>query len=162
MVTGPDGPVRGARVTAVAADVDGDGGEVVQQLAAAVTGADGRYQLHAVTGTVTLAVSAPGFATSQRDITLGRADVARRTREEDLTLVDARSRLHGEVRDDDGAPLGGVVVRVTRGPTSDRRAVTAPDGSFRIAGVVDGSYQLELVVAGRAPQPARCRRRQRW
>ncbi len=157
VVSGPDGPVRGARVTAVAADVEGSSGEVVQQLAAAVTGADGRYQLRAVTGAVTLAVSAPGFATSQRDVVLGRADLARRTRQEDLTLVDARSRLHGEVRDDDGAPLGGVVVRVTRGPTADRRAVTAPDGSFRIAGVVDGSYQLELVVPGRAPQPAALR-----
>lgn len=153
VITGPDGPVRGAQVTAVAATEVGSG-EVVQQLAAAVTDDLGRYQLRAVTGAVTLTVSAAGFATSQRDIVLGRADLTRRTRDEDVTLVDARARLHGEVRDDDGAPLGGVVVRVTRGPTSDRRTVSAPDGSFRISGVVDGSYQLELVAPGRAPQPA--------
>lgn len=148
VVTGPDGPVAGAQVVATAVPDDGDGAEaaeVVHQLAAAITGPDGRYELRAVRGTVEVRVAARGFGVSQRVVALGANPAPRR---EDFALVRARARLFAEVRDAAGAPVAGVSARVVAGPTMDRRALTGPDGAFVIRDVVDGAYRLELRAPG--------------
>jgi hypothetical protein len=73
VVTGPDGPIAGAQVVATAVpddDASGEAAEVVHQLAAALTGPDGRYELRAVRGTVEVRVVARGFGVSQRVVAL--------------------------------------------------------------------------------------------
>jgi murein DD-endopeptidase MepM/ murein hydrolase activator NlpD len=148
VVTGPDGPIAGAQVVATAVpddDASGEAAEVVHQLAAALTGPDGRYELRAVRGTVEVRVVARGFGVSQRVVALGAGATPRR---EDFSLVRAAARLFAEVRDATGAPVAGVSARVVGGPTADRRAVTGLDGAFIIRDVVDGAYRLELRAPG--------------
>lgn len=58
--------------------------------------------------------------------------------------------LSGEVKDEEGLPLPGVMVRAT-GPSASKSAVTEPDGKFEIKDLRPGVYDLTLEISGFAP-----------
>jgi len=133
-------PVAGARVVA-----EEGAGESSHRVATAYTDARGEYELHAVSGKVVLAASASGYGAAERAIDLGAGGKDRAQRE-DFELVVADGKLFGEVRDDTGRGVGGVTVKILEGPTTRRRTVTDPSGSFLITGVPRGDYVLELAA----------------
>jgi hypothetical protein len=70
--------------------------------------------------------------------------------------------IEGQVRDDDGAPVGGAVIRVLSAgaigascPFPLPRVTAGPDGSFRIEHVPPGAVDLAVAVAGDPKRAAR-------
>ena len=120
----------------------------------AVTGADGSYVIHAV-GDSTYRVHAAddpgayleayyGVPDSTTDfsaaalVTVSGADVSGI----DIRLfAKPATGISGTVRDPDGHPLGGVDISAN-GDAGGAGATTASDGTYRIAGLGAGDYQL--------------------
>lgn len=68
-------------------------------------------------------------------------------------LLRGESVVAGRVVGPDGTPLAGVEVTLRAGGEAlDAHAVSSPDGSFRIAGVAPGSYQV-VCALGRVLEP---------
>jgi len=134
-VTGGRGPIAGAIVVAGAGN-----GETAHKVASTTTSAQGEFTLRALSGAITLSVTAPGHGTMER--TLELADQGPRRRE-DFSLVIENAQLRGQVLAPDGGPAGAAVVRVVDGPT--RRTITTDAGGrFVIDHAAAGSYQLEV------------------
>lgn len=134
-VVGRDGPIAGAMVTAGAG-----GGEASTKIASTLTSAQGDFTLRALSGAITLSVTAPGHGVVERSISLGDAGPRRR---EDFSLVVENSQLRGQVIASDGGPAVGVIVRVAEGPTK-RQVVTDRTGKFSIDRAAAGAYVLEV------------------
>ncbi len=64
-------------------------------------------------------------------------------------------RITGRVLDSTGAPLGNATVALAGARPG--RATTAADGSFSIAGLPDGEYELTAALVGFAPSTSRVR-----
>lgn len=137
-VLGREGAIAGATIVAGAGS-----GESVHKLANAYTSAAGEFTLHSLTGRVTLSVSAPGYGTLERVITLG--DRAGQHRE-DFSLVIENAQLRGQVLAPDGGSAGPVSLRIIDGPTR-RRAATDATGRFTVDRVATGTYTIELAAA---------------
>jgi iron complex outermembrane receptor protein len=60
---------------------------------------------------------------------------------------DATGTLTGEVKDEEGMVLPGVVV-LANGPSGSKSAITGPDGRFEIKDLTPGSYDLKLELTG--------------
>ncbi len=134
-VVGRDGPVAGAIVTAGAGS-----GEGVAKIASTMTSAQGDFTLRALSGAVTISVTAPGHGVVERTLSLGDAGPRRR---EDFSLVIENAQLRGQVIAPDGGPAINVTVRVTEGPTR-RQVITDRTGKFTIDRAATGSYVLEI------------------
>jgi murein DD-endopeptidase MepM/ murein hydrolase activator NlpD len=118
-VAGRDGPISGATIIATSGS-----GETAQEIASGRTSATGEFTLRALSGTITLAITAPGHGTVERTLALGQG----RRHREDFLLATENARLFGQVLAADGVPAEQVTVRVLEGPT--RRRATA-DASAR-------------------------------
>jgi vitamin B12 transporter len=62
-------------------------------------------------------------------------------------LAADRGALNGVIRTIGGSPVPQIALRV-EGPGCDRAVVSGPDGRFRLAGLVAGSYSLKLEAPG--------------
>lgn len=151
-VVGRDGPIAGALVTAGA-----NGGEASTKIASTLTSAQGDFTLRALSGAVTLSVTAPGHGIVERALSLGDAGPRRR---EDFSLVVENTQLRGQVLAADGGPAAGVVVRVAEGPTK-RSVITDRTGKFTIERAAGGSYILE-VSGGDYPPTRTAAQSDRW
>ncbi len=134
-VVGREGPIAGALVTAGAGN-----GEGAAKIASTVTSAQGDFTLRALSGPVTLSVTAPGHGIVERTLSLGDAGPRRR---EDFSLVVENAQLRGQVIAPDGGPAVNVTVRVADGPTR-RQVITDRTGKFTIDRAAAGSYVLEI------------------
>lgn len=130
-VLGRNGPIAGARITAIAGT-----GESAHEVVSIF--ATGPYSLRAMTGTITIAVSAPGHTTIERQVTLQGL-----RRREDFTLAAEDAVLRGQVHAGDGGLPGNITLRVVDGPTR-RRAVADATGRFEMSRIARGSYLLEV------------------
>ena len=118
--------------------------------AAAVTGADGSYQIGALAaGSYTVRFEGDiGYFTEWFDdapdeasatpVVVGRDQVVSGI---DAQLFDGAA-ISGTVTDEDGDPLEGITVSV-RGPTR-RSAITGPNGFYRLAGLTSGKYIVQF------------------
>jgi hypothetical protein len=145
-VLGKDGAIDGAMVTA-----DVGFGEGANKVAMTYTNHAGEFVLRALTGKVTLTVSAPGYGDIDRAIALADTDTQRR---EDFTLVVENGQLRGQIVAPDGGAAGPVEIRVLEGPTK-RHAVSDATGKFAVDRVAMGSYVVELTAADYPPLRAR-------
>jgi hypothetical protein len=134
-VVGREGPIAGAMVTAGAG-----GGEATTKIASTLTSATGDFTLRALSGSITLSVTAPGHGVVERALALGDAGPRRR---EDFSLVVENSQLRGQVLAPDGGPAVNVIVRVAEGPTK-RQVITDKTGKFTIDRAAAGTYVLEV------------------
>jgi murein DD-endopeptidase MepM/ murein hydrolase activator NlpD len=135
-VAGRDGPISGATIIATSGS-----GETAQEIASGRTSATGEFTLRALSGTITLAITAPGHGTVERTLALGQG----RRHREDFLLATENARLFGQVLAADGVPAEQVTVRVLEGPTR-RRATADASGRFDLP-VAAGSYLLEVTAA---------------
>ncbi len=133
-VIGRDGPIPGATIVAGASV-----GESAHTIATSYAAAQGDYTLRALSGAITVTVTAPGYGAVERTLVL---DSGGRARREDFTLVIENAQLRGQLLAPDGGPPGAVALRVIDGPTH-RRAVTDASGRFTIDHVATGNYVLE-------------------
>ena len=109
--------------------------------------AQGRFRLEGIgPAPVTLSARAPGHAIGERrEVKAG--DVV------DIVLFPG-STIRGTVRDDDGRPVGGALVRAEvdrawgQEPPPEK---TDPEGRFELAGVTPGEYSIVARQGGRAP-----------
>lgn len=132
-ITTRNGPLAGATVIASTGF-----GETASKVATTTSNAQGEFTLRALSGTVTVAVSAPKYGETSRTIDLAGRDSSRA----DFSLVVEDATLRGLVR----SPFGGVAgasVRIVEGPTR-RSAVTDAAGQFTIQPVATGRYVLEV------------------
>ncbi|MEJ7602595.1 MAG: carboxypeptidase regulatory-like domain-containing protein [Kofleriaceae bacterium] len=136
-VLGRDGAIAGATIVA-----GGGTGESVHKLSNAYTNAAGEFTLHSLTGRIMLSVTAPGYGTIERVVTLD--DRARHA--EDFVLTIENAQLRGQVLAPDGGTAGLVSIRIVDGPPR-RRATTDAMGRFSIDRVAGGAYTIELAAA---------------
>ena len=132
-VTGPDGPVE-ARVELVGTDH--------------VTTSDaetGAFELRAPAGDYTLRISRYGLSTHTQDVTVSPTSPV--TVAATLTAV-GDGALTGTVSDEVGAPLPGASVTLDGAPLDP--VLTGEDGTFELAAVAAGSWQLQVDLAGYA------------
>jgi murein DD-endopeptidase MepM/ murein hydrolase activator NlpD len=148
-VTGRAGALDGAMVTAVTGF-----GETEHKVGMTYTTRTGEFALRALTGKVTLTVSATGYGDAERTITLDDTNPSRARRREDFVLVIEDGQLRGQVLAPDGGVAGPVSVRVLEGP-SRRRAITDARGQFALDRVATGSYLVELASADYPPLRAK-------
>ncbi|HWO19796.1 MAG TPA: carboxypeptidase regulatory-like domain-containing protein [Kofleriaceae bacterium] len=148
-VTGRDGPVDGATITAAAGL-----GETAHKVALTYTTRTGEFSLRALTGKITLTVSASGYGDVDRAITLDDTNPSRARQREDFALVIEDGQLRGQVLAPDGGAADGISVRVIEGP-SRRSAVTDALGQFALDRVASGSYLVEVTSAEHPPLRAR-------
>jgi murein DD-endopeptidase MepM/ murein hydrolase activator NlpD len=134
-VLGRDGPIAGATITATSGS-----GESASKLAASYTNAAGEYGLHAVSGNVTLVVTAPGYGDGERTLVVDDGPGARH---EDFELIIEDAQLRAQVLAPDGGVAGPVDVVVLQGPTH-RRVTTNASGEILLDHVAAGTYTLEL------------------
>jgi hypothetical protein len=137
-VTDPSGaPLAGASVRLIASPD--------RVIATCLTGANGRYDLPAVTaGSYTLEVSAAGYYGGTETVTIGGADEMRH-----FTLILAAHRISGAVTDPSGAPLAGAAVRLIASPDGVIATyLTGANGRYDLPAVPAGSYTLEVSAAG--------------
>jgi hypothetical protein len=109
--------------------------------------AQGRFRLEGIgSSPFTLSARAPGHAIGERRDVKAGAVV-------DVVLFPG-STLRGMVRDDDGRPVSGALVRAEadrfwgKEPPPER---TDPEGRFEMAGVTPGEYEVVARLGGRAP-----------
>ena len=135
-VVGPDRrPVPGARLVAV---TTGDSIE-------AATDDRGGFAINVPVGKLTLQASAPGLAPAPPQILA--------VTEEGITgievVLQAGRTISGKVFDPDGSPVEGASVAARgRMPVAAREVTTGADGTFEIAGLTDGPFEL---TAKKAP-----------
>ncbi len=108
--------------------------------------AEGRFTLSGLKrGKYSLGASAPGFvAANWVETTTGGGEVT--------LVLKAGERISGVVRDEDGDALGGVPVRAQSANNNNRgrnrwggqSVYTAPDGSFELADLPEGAYDLTV------------------
>ncbi|MBA2539235.1 MAG: carboxypeptidase regulatory-like domain-containing protein, partial [Deltaproteobacteria bacterium] len=151
-VVGRDGPVPGASVIA-----NTGSGESAAKVAAITTSAQGEFTLRALSGTITLAVSAPGYGVVERQLALGDYGPRRR---EDFSLLLENAQLRGQVLAADGGAAPNVTVRIVEGPTR-RQAITDRAGRFTIERAAAGNYVLE-VGGGDFPLTRAAAQADRW
>ncbi|HEU0034122.1 MAG TPA: carboxypeptidase regulatory-like domain-containing protein [Kofleriaceae bacterium] len=144
-VLGRDGPIAGATITAGAGV-----GESAQKVATTYTSNTGEYALRALTGTITLSVTAPGYGVIERTVSLAETAPGRTRQREDFTLVIENAQLRGQVLAPDGGPAGAVSLRIVDGPTR-RSALTDATGRFTLDRVAVGRYTVELAAADYPP-----------
>jgi hypothetical protein len=107
--------------------------------------ADGRFELTDVPfGAATLEITAQGYSTTRRDVTVDSAPAAVA-----VTLDPAipPAQIRGLVRDFAGRPVAATVVIEPIGAT----AAVRPDGGFEIE-VKPGSYDVVITAKGYSPQ----------
>ncbi len=142
-VLGPDGAaVIGARVS-LAGDEGGPGN--FGGTASATTDGDGYYRLdNLAAGAVSVQATCESYPRAVRDaqLTAGANHV-------DLQFTGGQD-VSGFVRDDTGAAVTRADVRLATGdrPFGGYTAQSGDDGAFRIAGIVDGDYQLTATRSG--------------
>lgn len=151
-VVGRDGPIAGALVTAGSSS-----GEAITKIASTMTSAQGDFTLRALSGAITLSVTAPGHGVVERTLALGDAGPRRR---EDFSLVVENAQLRGQVLAPDGGPAAQVTVRVIEGPTR-RQTITDRTGKFTIERAAAGAYVLE-VSGGDYPTTRASAQADRW
>lgn len=136
------GPVAGARVDAAALSRIARASDAV---ATTMTDSDGRYKLTVAMGQLLVGVSHPDYAPQARYVDVGAGGAVA-----SFSLVPG-ALIEGVVRDDKTKePIAGaaVVGRRDRGGVMMRaeggvhRAVSGPDGRFRLTGLVPGAYEL--------------------
>ena len=125
-----------------------------------VTGGDGEAAFeNLAAGSYGYRIAAPGRPplVAATPIRLAAGEMRRL----EVRLVDRNRVLAGTVVDQDGAPVAGLTVkaRLYRPPAdagllvpetrSEQSASTAADGSFEIAGLADGQYQVGVVASER-------------
>lgn len=135
-VTTRNGPLAGATVIASTGF-----GETASKVATTTSNAQGEFTLRALSGTITVAVSAPKYGETSRMLDLAGRDASRL----DFSLVVEDATLRGLVR----SPFGGVAgasVRIVEGPTR-RSAITDAAGQFTLQPVATGRYVLEVSSA---------------
>jgi len=145
-VLGKDGAIDGAIVSA-----DVGFGEGANKVAMTYTNHAGEFVLRALTGKVTLIVSAPGYGDTERPVALADTETQHR---EDFLLVIENGQLRGQVFAPDGGAAGPVAIRVLEGPTK-RRVVSDATGKFSLDRVANGSYLVELAAADYPPMRVR-------
>jgi hypothetical protein len=140
-------PLAGAQVMAaidspLPADLSEDATRNV-----ATSDAQGRFRLEGIgPSPFTLSARALGHAIGERQDVKAGAVV-------DIVLFPG-STLHGAVRDDDGRPVSGALVRAEpdrfwgKEPPPER---TDTEGRFEMAGVTPGEYKVVARLGGRAP-----------
>lgn len=137
---GAEGPLAGATLTLV-----GPRGET---LATTTSGPDGRYAFEGFTAT-----DGYGVEVTAPDGKIATTPVRRPA---DLSVTDATAvdfsvrdivpaAVSGTVRDDDGLPLGGVIVTIT-GPGGPQTVVTRSDGSYLVDSVPVGTHTLTVTA----------------
>jgi protocatechuate 3,4-dioxygenase beta subunit len=105
---------------------------------AGISDGEGRFSFDVEPGEGKLRVRAEGFAFGERDLTVGEGGL------EDLRLELSQGlEIHGRVLDAAGRPAADlqVAAQAESGPASAFGQVL-PDGTFRLRGVVDGSYTV--------------------
>lgn len=151
-VSGPDGtPVSGARVQIV----DDSNNRSMARFLGATSDGDGNYRLEGVPdGAAAFSAQAEGFQRAVRDLEV-------RAGENRLDFrLEGGHEVSGRVVDAGGQPVSGATVRL--GAAGDRfpmllrgdgqsEARSGADGSFRIAGVSTGSYDVTADKEGYAP-----------
>lgn len=112
---------------------------------------DGRFRIERVpAGSWTLGITSAGFAGQRVE-----ADLS--TREPSLDLGDIVLErgltLHGRVRTASGAPIGGAAISAypDDGGSDEAWAPSGEDGTFVLAGLQPGLYDLDVRAAGFAP-----------
>jgi hypothetical protein len=138
-----EGPDRRAVAGAVLTVTDFGG----RQVARAVSGADGRYQLGLPTGgTYLLICAAENHQPVASMVAVGAGEVHR-----DITLAGA-SLIEGRVLRHDGQPISGATLTLTdaRGEVVGA-AVTAPDGAYVLADLYPGDYTLTATAERTRP-----------
>ena len=135
-VTSGGTPVAGAEVTV--------GGEA-QPPVTVTTGEDGQYDVGAVDGSYTVEVAATGYTGQSREVTV--VDHGTVTADFDLAPL-PRGELTGLVSDEDG-PVAGATVTGTG--AEEWSATTGADGRFRVTGVLDGPYDVQVTAPRHLP-----------
>lgn len=131
---------NGAGVPGVTVTAVGPGGVTLTR----VTDASGAYTFPGlVSGSYEITMSTPaGYVATTpvvRDEQVDAVDVA------DVDFELARlGAIDGTVRDDDGAPVAGVVVEVT-GPGAPQQLTSDADGSYGLGALPPGTYTLTVV-----------------
>ncbi len=64
-----------------------------------------------------------------------------------VATAQTTATLTGKVTDNQGKPLGGAVIKVL-GTSPLRGAVAKPDGMYRVVGVPDGTYTIQITAVG--------------
>jgi carboxypeptidase family protein len=141
-VTGPDGDAAGGVLVRVDPAASTRGAAMNDPFA--LTDPDGEYQLDSVDpGPTTLAFSRAGLLTVRKSMTLSGP-----TAEVDAQLG-AGSSISGVVVLDSGAPVGNVEVRAwSAAEAAGKTALTDESGTFAIAGVAAGHYEITAARAG--------------
>jgi hypothetical protein len=151
-VVGRDGPLPGVSVIANAGT-----GESAAKVATTTTSAQGDFTLRALSGNITLAVSAPGYGVVERTLALGDYGPRRR---EDFTLLVENAQLRGQVLMADGGAAANVNVRIVDGPTR-KQTTTDRAGRFTIDRAAAGNYVLEI-AGGDFPATRAAAQSDRW
>lgn len=156
MATGK--PIAGAALAAVE-HVAGEGGYSLKELGQAVTGDDGRYEMHRLKRDPgEIHIVADGYA--PRAVALDRQDLPI-YRSLDVELM-AEGSVAGRILDADGQPMPDVTVGLTsvlaidgRGYRSPTRLETMTDaeGRFQLKGLPHGYAQLSYRKAGYYASP---------
>ena len=149
-VLGPDSrPVPGAEVGVLEAETSPFGGSLIS-FEVARTDGDGRYALDGVAlGPRTLKAEADGYGRAVRDL-----EVEEGANAADFTL-ERGFEVSGRVIDEAGAGIATSQLLLVAGIGSGMLTATSgPDGSFRFAGVQEGTFRLSARKTGYAtPQP---------
>jgi protocatechuate 3,4-dioxygenase beta subunit len=111
---------------------------------------DGRFTIGPLAGVIDIEVSAPGFVTLERRLTLH----AGRPRRESFVLQSANASLAGDVADAGGFPLRSAMLEVLDGDASAGRGQTDAHGHFEISGLGSGRYRLRVTHADYPPYVA--------
>lgn len=119
-----------------------------EQVDRAQTAIDGGYQLVPPTGgTYILICAAPDYQPYASQVAVADRNVVR-----DVVLTSTSSTLVGQVRSARGEPLGGVLLTLVdiQGNVAASTSTSA-DGTYRVAGLTEGTYTLTAAAAGSQP-----------
>jgi len=148
VVDASGGPIAGARIDAARLTKGVRPGTTVSTT---VTGTDGKYRLTVAEGALLVAVASPDYAPQSRVVEVGPAGAVA-----DFSLVPG-GVIEGVVRDErTKEPVAAARVVARRdspatllAETARRRAVSGPDGRFRLGGLRPGAWEVTATAQAR-------------
>src|SRR5678809_882402 len=69
------------------------------------------------------------------------------------TIISQAQQINGLAKDENGAPLNGATISLTRAKDSSivKLAVTKPDGAYNFSGIKEGNYKIRASYVGYKP-----------